>query len=598
MQKRRHSTDARSPVGKRRRTSKIERSETESLCPRCRNIETKVADRNIRTNPPTRIANVEDDHEELLKSACPFCRLLGSIKDPSLNGSAKILYVFSGNAIYAHIRPVTRSNGRQARDFIGVVDPEDERQRPAIGPRRILRDSIDYSMIQDWISFCQIKHKRRCDTSTSDIVKNMQCIDQDDYTNKHEQIRAMHLIYGNAVLTLIAAAGENSEYGLPGVGSREREEQNSLSIGNKLYIRTFPHASRTLEASKWATRGWTFQEGLLSKRRLIFTDHQVSFQCNGMHCSEAIHWPYELMHARTSDRFSENVPNAPFGGMTLDEKYHDEGRAYMKFMRSLADYTGRSLSFPSDILNAFLGILSNFMSRKNPIYHVWGVPVLLTHNEWSFKLNWKHSRPCKRRPGFPKKDSRGDQAETVDLQDFAKKHDIFSAYATSSPFLQVTISAFDLEFTHVTWSGCESAIQAYYRNKNAVRNSFVDPFKEGLYAKLPRRGYTELSYFWIDDIDFDTSSLGGNSLTGMLYDDNPRTTNITFIVLVHREENRYERLGSVRFSPTEVLPIPDVAFRLNHGELSKIRPDMPGSADEPELLVSEDRRKTLTIRLG
>ncbi|KAK2613144.1 hypothetical protein N8I77_000072 [Diaporthe amygdali] len=183
-----------------------------------------------------------------------------------------------------------------------------------------------------------------------------------------------------------------------------------------------------------------------------------------MHCSEAIHWLYELMHARISDRFSENVPHAPFGGMTLDEKYHDEGRAYMKFMRSFSDYSWRSLSFPSDILNVFLGILSNFMSRKNPIYHVWGVPVVLTHNEWSFKLNWQHSHPCKRRPGFPswswagwtgpvlsgepfllggrnhfairlEKDSRGDRAETVDLQDFAKRHDIFSAYATSLPFL-------------------------------------------------------------------------------------------------------------------------------------------------------------------
>ncbi|KAK2613145.1 hypothetical protein N8I77_000072 [Diaporthe amygdali] len=99
------------------------------------------------------------------------------------------------------------------------------------------------------------------------------CINQNDDTNKHEQIRAMHLIYGNAVLTLIAAAGKNSDYGLPGVGSRERAEQNSLSIGNKLYIRTFPHASQTFKASKWATRGWTFQEGLLSKRRLIFTDY-------------------------------------------------------------------------------------------------------------------------------------------------------------------------------------------------------------------------------------------------------------------------------------------------------------------------------------
>lgn len=438
----------------------------------------------------------------------------------------------------------------------------------------------------------------------------------------------MHLIYGSAVLTLIAAAGDDSEYGLPGVGSRERVEQNVLSTGNKLYIRTFPHASRTLDASKWATRGWTFQEGLLSKRRLILTDHQVSFQCNGMHCSQAVHWPYDLMHARTSDRFPENVPNAPFGGMTLDKKYYNERRPYINLMENIINYSHRSLSFPSDILNAFLGILSNFASRKDPIYHVWAIPVVLSYEVWSLKLNWMHAQPCRRRPGFPswswagwtgpilgvepvylggrnhfatclEKDSRGDQAEVVKLQDFAKQHVIFNAYATSSPFLRVTIMAFDLEFTHVSWSGpSESAIQGHYKNQYAGRHPCDNPAKEGLYAKLSWGGYTELSYFWIDDMDFNTSSLEGKTLPAMLYDDNPLTGNITFIVLVHRGEDRFERLGCVRFSPTTMGPTASVVFRLDSGELSKTRPDIPGCVDKPELFVAEDRRRTMNIRLG
>lgn len=194
-----HSTDARSPIGKRRRISETEPTETEMLCAKCRGIQAKVADGSIRTNPPTRITNIDDDHEALLTSACPFCRLLGSIKDPSLNGRANDLYAFSANAIYARINnaklekhnirssilvrfttgSVTRSNAREARDFIGVVDQEDERQRLAIGPRCISNKSIDYSMIKDWILFCQKRHKRFCNTCTSDVVKNMHVLDVD-----------------------------------------------------------------------------------------------------------------------------------------------------------------------------------------------------------------------------------------------------------------------------------------------------------------------------------------------------------------------------------------------------------------------------------
>ncbi|KAH6664648.1 heterokaryon incompatibility protein-domain-containing protein [Halenospora varia] len=102
------------------------------------------------------------------------------------------------------------------------------------------------------------------------------CIDQN---NAHGQIKAMHLVYGNTQLTLIAAAVDDSHYGLRGVGTRHRQEQQSACVGDTTFAETFLHASDTLNASRWATRGWTYQEGLLAKRRFIFTDHQVSFPC-------------------------------------------------------------------------------------------------------------------------------------------------------------------------------------------------------------------------------------------------------------------------------------------------------------------------------
>jgi hypothetical protein len=35
-------------------------------------------------------------------------------------------------------------------------------------------------------------------------------------------------------------------------------------------------------SASWFERGWTYQEGVLSRRRLMFTENQVCFQCEEM----------------------------------------------------------------------------------------------------------------------------------------------------------------------------------------------------------------------------------------------------------------------------------------------------------------------------
>jgi hypothetical protein len=438
----------------------------------------------------------------------------------------------------------------------------------------------------------------------------------------------MHLIYGNAKLTLIAAAGEDSRYGLPGVRGRDRVEQKTLSIGDNLYIRTFTHASMALNASRWATRGWTLQEAMLSNRRLIFTDYQVAFRCNGMHCSEAVYWPYEQMHAKSSHRFPENVPWPPLGGLTLDQKYHNELRPYFNLWRIIGEYSNRTLSYPSDTLNAFLGILSSFASRKTPIYHVWGVPLLFQRNRWELKLKWLHRQPCHRREGFPswswagwsgpvapgqhtlmggensffaglEKDSRGQMDEVINLQDFGTDHGKYHMYASGSMFLRLIIRAVDIKFTHVSWSGfSEAAKQAYYDEMGWEARSINDAFKPGLYATLPRRGYTELAYFYIDDQDFDTASLQDKSLPAMILEDTIFYSDATFLILMHCEEDRYQRLGYVLFRPGLLKPTADLAFRSDNGRLSKVRPDVAPRVGEPEQLLWNEDVRTMEIRLG
>ena len=51
------------------------------------------------------------------------------------------------------------------------------------------------------------------------------CIDQQDSDRKIVEIRKMNMIYNTAELTIVAAAGSDADYGLPGIGNRPRKLQ-------------------------------------------------------------------------------------------------------------------------------------------------------------------------------------------------------------------------------------------------------------------------------------------------------------------------------------------------------------------------------------
>ena len=118
------------------------------------------------------------------------------------------------------------------------------------------------------------------------------CIIQDDPTDQSYQIGEVATTYSSASLTILAASGENSDAGLPGLGPssvRQYEQQevviqppsetnNGLSVMNTL--KSYPHHwdasySRGLkdaDISKWSQRAWTLQEKAFSRRSLTFTD--------------------------------------------------------------------------------------------------------------------------------------------------------------------------------------------------------------------------------------------------------------------------------------------------------------------------------------
>ncbi|KUJ09378.1 HET-domain-containing protein, partial [Mollisia scopiformis] len=180
------------------------------------------------------------------------------------------------------------------------------------------------------------------------------CINQQDAADKHEQISNMDVIYANATITIIAAAGSDPDYGLPGVNGRMRKLRPNLKMRKLNIYASLPQVYISVKKSKWATRGWTYQEGLLSKRRLIFTDEQVHFDCNSICCAEESSLLLDRMFTSSS---GNSMAHTEKGALPLKML---EPFDTSLISRLIAESSKRELGYPEDTLNAMQGIFRVF----------------------------------------------------------------------------------------------------------------------------------------------------------------------------------------------------------------------------------------------
>ncbi|KAH7075190.1 heterokaryon incompatibility protein-domain-containing protein [Paraphoma chrysanthemicola] len=219
------------------------------------------------------------------------------------------------------------------------------------------------------------------------------CIDQGNAVEVHQQVSRMNSIYRCANLTIIAAAGAGSQYGLPGVQPGSRDPQPRLVMHGTTWVSVLSHPGRVVRESKWSKRAWTYQEGFFSRRRLIFTEEQVIFQCNSASCCE----------------LSDPDPNAALYSGLLDQSTNMIGQHYMDsipwgkdlfrsrevvitypendwlLLDRIEEYSHRELSFQEDALNAVGGLFAslNKHGAHAPVgaltamapYQYWGIPL-------------------------------------------------------------------------------------------------------------------------------------------------------------------------------------------------------------------------------
>jgi len=189
------------------------------------------------------------------------------------------------------------------------------------------------------------------------------CIYQDDEPRKEEQIAAMADIYANSYLTIIAAEGIDALEPLCRRGfidsSQAQDDSNMNSATNHENpdppTPTSPR-SRIMEdlswslvtSSEWATRGWTFQEFYLSRRKLIFHRNTVIWEC---HCEA---WN-EIDQCLTTRQCPTKPKPSTTTGLELSP-WPD----FHRFTRLVWLFNVRYLRYQSDALNAFEGLLSVF----------------------------------------------------------------------------------------------------------------------------------------------------------------------------------------------------------------------------------------------
>ncbi|EGO57034.1 hypothetical protein NEUTE1DRAFT_130783 [Neurospora tetrasperma FGSC 2508] len=188
------------------------------------------------------------------------------------------------------------------------------------------------------------------------------CIDQDDLDDKHAQIGNMAAIFEGAYATIVAFSATDSASGLPGVRNLARKPYPSVTHLKHPIPALRPSAissAKLVTASVWMTRGWTYQEAILSRRLLIVTDYQVEFIC-----SNAVWHECTLPEMKTGSlsRLEFLFPRPP---MYLLEAITPIRRSAGRIPVSIdilnnyiMEYNRRHLTYQSDTLNAITGLLS------------------------------------------------------------------------------------------------------------------------------------------------------------------------------------------------------------------------------------------------
>jgi hypothetical protein len=263
------------------------------------------------------------------------------------------------------------------------------------------------------------------------------CIVQDDAEHKHGQIMNMDIIYGYAVLTLVFASassandrnllhlqmdGEaNDRCQLRRLAFQSLQRRVTDRLGAKVVSVKPSRSDRTAKQTfVYPTRAWTFQEEMLSKRLLYVSSLGNFYVCRqhripkvleevGIGTAVDAMWNTRLYPRRQVGgirgpgphplRHGTFRPLPPGSFVVEQEKISQKAQnSLLRYVSLVEDYTRRTLTFKSDKLLAFAGVMEAMKNGDNshePIEHfLYGLPLTYL----AFALYWVRKSGINRRP--------------------------------------------------------------------------------------------------------------------------------------------------------------------------------------------------------
>lgn len=212
------------------------------------------------------------------------------------------------------------------------------------------------------------------------------CVIQDDSAETLHQLDLMGAFYANALITIVVADGDSAAGipGIKGVSSSRRVKQTLVPFGEEnLMCPDFE-----IRLGEYRNRGWTYQEYIMSQRRLIFAGDRMHWVCRCCHWHEEVAFGSEFHRGILGEQ--------PEPDLIL------RGLPDLKSLRELvANYNSRSFSYEEDVIPGISGLLS-LLSRSFQGGFLCGLPEMF----FDRALGWCAADDLRRRKpsGRPVKD--------------------------------------------------------------------------------------------------------------------------------------------------------------------------------------------------
>jgi hypothetical protein len=209
------------------------------------------------------------------------------------------------------------------------------------------------------------------------------CILQDSSSEElSKQIHNMDSIYANAHFTIVAADSTSAHHGIHGVSIPRRlpescnvylPKKDSLDLCRTSLCVSSAHL--LANCTKWATRAWTYQEALLSRRLLIFTKDICFLVCpTGVHREDMLE----------DDIVSQLVELNDYERLQFLRQDSPDFKDSAVLCKMITAFSSRLLTVPDAIIKAFGGIMTAVKEQYGDMRY--GIPS----KDINFALSWRY----------------------------------------------------------------------------------------------------------------------------------------------------------------------------------------------------------------